>query len=97
VWPDILAGYFKSGPENPATLEYGSGLEEGEVCVTQKCGRIFQLDILDLVRIIRPLSKTAKDQKEAGCASPRSWPDISTGLFQIRAGLSGRPNYPALT
>jgi hypothetical protein len=61
------------------------------VRVTQKCGRIFRTDISNLGRIIWPPSKTAKDQKDAGCASPRSQSEILARLFQIWAGLSG-PN-----
>jgi hypothetical protein len=34
VWPDILAGYFKSGPDNPVTLEIGYGPEELMMRVT---------------------------------------------------------------
>jgi hypothetical protein len=54
VWLDILAGYFKSGPDNPTTLEIGQGPEDGRVRVTQKAGRIFWPDYSRSARIIRP-------------------------------------------
>jgi hypothetical protein len=54
VWPDIPAGYFKSGPDNPATLEIGQGPEDGGVRITQKARQIFRPDYSRSARIIRP-------------------------------------------
>jgi hypothetical protein len=53
VWPDISDGYFKSGPDNLATLENGEGPEGRGVRVTPKSAGYFGQIIPDLGRIIR--------------------------------------------